>query len=106
MITANGSDNCPVVPGAVLSKLPMIADTKGRLRVSKAQRRDSLTALVRSGEGLPQFARRTGLKYSTLANWVKHSRGGKRSGRKPRLQLLEAVVESPAAAARGTVLVL
>ena len=106
MITANGSDNVPVGPGDVLPKLPVIADTKGRLRVSKAQRRDILTALVRSGEGLPQFARRTGLKYSTLANWVKHSRGGKRSGRPPRLRLLEAVVESPPAAASGTLLVL
>jgi transposase-like protein len=90
----------------VLPKLPVIADTQGRLRVSKAQRRDILTALARSGEGLPQFARRTGLKYSTLANWVKHSRGGKRLGRPPRLPLLEAVVESPQAAASGPLLVL
>jgi transposase-like protein len=106
MITANGSDNSSVTPGAVLPKLPVIADTKGRLRVSKAQRRDILAALGRSGEGLPQFARRTGLKYSTLANWAKHSRRGKRSGRQPRLRLLEAVVESPQAAATGTLLVL
>ena len=106
MITTSGSDNSSVAPGAALPKLPVTADTKGRLRVSKAQRRDILSALVRSGEGLPQFARRTGLKYSTLANWVKHSRGGKRSGRQPRLRLLEAVVESPPAAASGTLLVL
>jgi hypothetical protein len=90
----------------MLPKLPVIADTKGRLRVSQAQRRDILTALVRSGEGLPQFARRTGLKYSTLANWVKHSGRGKRWGRPPRLRLLEAVVESPQAAATGPLLVL
>src|SRR5271154_5922365 len=93
MITTSGSDNSTVASGAVLPKLPVLADTKGRLRISKAQRRDILTALIRSGEGLPQFARRTGLKYSTLANWVKHSRGGKRSGRQPRLRLLEAVVD-------------
>ncbi len=106
MITENGSDNSSIAPEAVFPKLPVIADTKGRVRVSKAQRRGILTALIRSGEGLPQFARRTGLKYSTLANWVKQSRGGKRSGRQPRLQLLEAVVESPPAAASGTLLVL
>jgi len=106
MITANGSDNSSLAAEAVLPKLPVMADTKGRLRVSKAQRRDILTALIRSGEGLPQFARRTGLKYSTLANWVKDSRGSKRSGRQPRLRLLEAVVESAPAAASGTLLLL
>ena len=106
MITANGSDNSSVMPGAVLPKLPVTADTKGRLRVSKAQRRDILAALVRSGDGLPQFARRNGLRYSTLANWVKQSRRGKRSGQQPRLRLLEAVVESSQVAATGTLLVL
>ena len=105
MITANGSDNSSVTPGAVLPKLPVRADTKGRLWVSKAQRRDILAALVRSGESLPQFARRTGLKYSTLARWVQSSRP-KQSGRRPRLRLLEAVVESSPVAATGTLLVL
>ena len=74
-------------------KFPVTADTKGRLRVSQAQRRDILAAWSRSRESLPQFARRTGLKYSTLARWVQNSRGAKRSG-PPRLQLLEAVIES------------
>ena len=92
MIITSGSDNSPVAAGTVRPEVPVVVDTRGRLRVSKFQRRDILTALIRSGEGLPQFARRTGLKYSTLANWVKHSRGGKRSGRQPRLRLLEAVV--------------
>ena len=81
-------------------------DTKGRLRVSKAQRRDILVALARSGESLPRFARRTGLKYSTLANWVQRSRRSKDSGRPPRLRLLEAVVESAPMAAAGCPLVL
>ena len=90
----------------MLPKLPVLADTNGRLRVSKAQRRDILAVLARSGEGLPQFARRTGLKYSTLANWVKHRRHGQRSGRPPRLRLLEAVVESPQVGVAGTALAL
>jgi transposase-like protein len=106
MIISSASDNSTVATAAVRPEVPVVADTRGRLRVSKAQRRDILAALARSGEGLPQFARRTGLKYSTLANWVKHNRGGKRSGRQPRLRLLEAVVESPAAAASGTLVVL
>ena len=74
--------------------------------LSKAQRRDLLAALARSGESLPRFARRTGLKYSTLANWVQHSRRAKDSGRPPRLRLLEAVVESAPVAADGSPLVL
>jgi transposase-like protein len=101
MITTSGSDDSSVAPAAVMPKLPVIADTKGRLRVSKAQRRDILEALARSGESLPQFARRTGLKYSTLANWVKQSHRSKRPRRPPGLRLLEAVVEStPTAASR------
>jgi DNA-binding transcriptional regulator YiaG len=95
-----------VESAAVVPKLPVIADTKGRLRVSKAQRRDILAALARSGESLPRFARRTGLKYSTLANWVQRSRRSKRSVQPPRLRLLEAVVESPQVAATGTPLIL
>jgi transposase-like protein len=84
-----------------MPKVPATTDTQGRLRVSKAQRRDLLAALARSGESLPRFARRTGLKYSTLANWVQHSRRAKDSGRPPRLRLLEAVVESAQVAAAG-----
>ena len=106
MITASGSDNSSAVAAAVTPKVPVTADTKGRMRVSKAQRRDILAALARSGESLPQFARRTGLKYSTLANWVQRSRRSKPSGREPRLRLLEAVVESSQVAEAGTALVL
>ena len=90
----------------MMPKVPVTADTKGRLRVSKAQRRDILAALARSGESLPRFARRTGLKYSTLANWVQRSRGSKPSGRPPRLRLLEAVVGPSQVAATGPALVL
>jgi hypothetical protein len=60
MITLNGSDNSTIEPAGVTAKLPVMADTQGRLRISKAQRRDILAALARSGESLPQFARRMG----------------------------------------------
>lgn len=90
---------------AALPKLPVIADTAGRLRVTKAQRRDILAAFGRSGESLPRFARRLGIKYSTLARWVQLSRP-KPTGRKPALRLVEAVVEPPPAPAAGTLLVL
>lgn len=106
MITTRGSDNSSEAPAAVMPKVPVTADTKGRLRVSKVQRRDILAALARSGESLPQFARRTGLKYSTLANWVQRSRGSKPAGRPSRLRLLEAVVEPSQVAATSPALVL
>ena len=105
MITTSGSDNSSDAGAAVMPKLPVIADTKGRLRVTKAQRRDILAALARSGESLPRYARRIGLKYSTLARWVQVSRA-KPAGRKPALRLLEALVESAPVGAAGTVLVL
>ena len=91
MITARGADHSSEVPAAVLPKLPATVDTQGRLRVSKAQRREILAALARSGESLPQFARRTGLKYATLARWVQRNRP-KRPDQPPQLRLLEAVV--------------
>ena len=106
MITTSVADNSSVTAAAVMPQVPVVADTKGRLRVSKGQRRDILAALARSGESLPRFARRTGLKYSTLANWVQHSRRSKLSERPPRLQLLEAVIESAQVAAAGSPLVL
>ena len=88
-----------------MPKLPVIADTKGRLRVTEAQRRDILAALARSGESLPRFAQRIGLKYSTLARWMQVHRA-KPAGEKPALRLLEAMVESSPVTAVGTVLVL
>jgi hypothetical protein len=54
---------------------------------------------------VPQFARRTGIKYSTLARWVQDRRP-KPAARPPRLRLLEAVVASAPVAAAGTALVL
>lgn len=105
MITASGSDDSSAAPVTVMPKLPVIADTKGRLRVTKAQRRDILAAFSRSGESLPRFARRIGLKYSTVARWVQHSRP-QPSGRKSALRLLEAIVSSSPVTAPGTVLVL
>lgn len=93
MIIASGSE-APAVSAAVLPKLPVTVDTKGRVRVSKEQRRDILAVLTRSGESLPRFAQRTGLKYSTLARWVQLSRRTPRPRRQPPVRLLEAVVAS------------
>ena len=105
MITASSSDSSSAVPAAVIPKVAVVTDTKGRLRMSKAQRRGILAAFDRSGESVPRFARRTGLKYSTLARWVQHRRA-KPTGRPPRLRLLEAVVEPAQVTAAGPALVL
>jgi len=98
MITPSSSAAPTAASAVVAPKLPVHLDTKGRLRVSQAQRRDILAALTRSGESLPRFATRTGLKYSTLARWVQHDRRRQPPGRKPAVRLLEAVVSPPAPA--------
>lgn len=76
----------------MLPKLPVTADTKGRVRTSKAQRRVILAQFENSGMSAAEFARRTGLKYSTFALWVQRYRRTKRPERKSPLHLLEAVV--------------
>lgn len=92
--------------GAVLPKLPATLDTQGRLRVSREQRRGILAALARSGESVPGFARRAGLKYSTLARWVQHDRRAKRPKGQPQLRWLEAVVETTQGNGSGSSLLL
>jgi len=83
-----------------MPKLPVTADTKGRLRASKEQRRVILAKFEESGLSAARFAQRSGLKYSTFAAWVQRYRRVKRPERKPALRLLEAVV-APTAPAVG-----
>jgi hypothetical protein len=67
MVSTNGSDAVSVAQGAILSKLPATADSKGRLRTSREQRRVILVEFERSGISTAAFAQRTGLKYSAFA---------------------------------------
>jgi transposase-like protein len=76
--------------------LPVTVDTKGRVRASKEQRRIILAEFERSGLSAAQFARQSGLKYSTFAGWLQRSRRRSRPGPKSKVRLLEAVV-GPAA---------
>jgi hypothetical protein len=94
MITTSGSDAVSLALPAV-AKLPVVLDAKGRVRVSKEQRQVILAEFERSGEAMPAFARRSGLKYSTLAAWVAHRRSSRRPARKTPLRLLEAVLPTP-----------
>ena len=63
------------------------------MRASKEQRRVILAEFERSGVSAAQFAKRTGLKYSTLAGWLQRYRRTKPQARARRVRLLEAVVE-------------
>ena len=89
MISAKPSDCPPTV--AVISKLPATLDSKGRVRISKKQRRVILAEFERSGLSAARFARQTGLKYPTFAAWVQRYRRLKRPPAKPPLRLLEGV---------------
>ena len=74
------------------AKLPVTLDTKGRVRTSREQRRLILAEFERSGVSAVEFARRSGLKYSTLAGWRHRHRRSKRSGTVRPVRLLEAVL--------------
>jgi len=80
-------------------------DTKGRVRTSAEQRRLILAELERSGLSAAQFAKRTGLKYSTLAAWVQRERRGKTLHQGRPVRLLEAVVD-PAPGGTSSALIL
>jgi hypothetical protein len=82
-----------------MPKLPVTADSKGRLRASKEQRCVILAKFAQSGMSAAQFAKRTGLKYSTFAGWLQRYGRTKRPERKPAMRLLEAVVAPAAPAA-------
>jgi transposase-like protein len=92
MTSTSGSDCSSVTPAAVLPKLPVTLDTKGRVRTSREQRRVILAEFERSGVSAARFAQRAGLKYSTFAAWVQRYRRTKRPKRRSPLRLLEAVV--------------
>jgi hypothetical protein len=104
MITPSGFDSVPALASSLPAKLPVTLDTKGRVRTSREQRRVILTGFERSGLSAAEFARRTGLKYSTFALWVQRYRRTKRPARKAPVRLLEAVLTTATPATMLTVL--
>ena len=85
------------------AKLPVTVDSRGRVRTSREQRRLILDEFARSGMSAVEFARRSGLKYSTLAGWRHRHHHSKRPGRPQPVRLLEAVLPAsslPALSAR------
>jgi hypothetical protein len=106
MTSTNGTDSVSAVASSLVPQVPVTLDTKGRVRTSKGQRRTILAEFERSGMSAAQFAKRTGLKYSTLAGWLQRARRNQPLKRARRLRLLEAVVESTAGMVAGAALVL
>lgn len=104
MIPPSSSDSVPALASASAAKLPVTVDTKGRVRTSREQRRLLLAEFERSGVSAAEFARRTGLKYSTFAAWVQRYRRTKRPVRNAPVRLLEAVLTTPTPATVLTVL--
>lgn len=106
MITTNScdSDAPATVPSSAIEQVPVTLDSKGRVRVTKEQRRAILEKLEQSGVSAAQFARLTGLKYSTLAGWRQRHRRRQRQGPTRPVQLLEAVVTSAQSASAPVVL--
>ena len=92
MTSTTDSDSSSLTPAGLSSALPVTLDTRGRLRTSKEQRRLILAEFERSGLSAAQFARQSGLKYSTFAGWMQRYRRRKREGVKSPVRLLEAVV--------------
>jgi transposase-like protein len=80
-------------------------DTRGRVRTSLEQRRLILAEFERSGLSAVQFAKRAGLKHSTLAAWVLRERRSKTTSPAPPLRLLEAVVGPAPGGASSSLLV-
>jgi hypothetical protein len=89
MTSTNGSDSSAVVTSPVIQEVPVTVDSKGRVRASKEQRRVILAEFERSRMSAAQFAKRAGLKYSTLAGWLQRYRRAKSKGRSEPVRLLE-----------------
>ena len=67
-------------------------DTKGRLRVSKEQRKAVLAKFEQSGMSAAKFAAVAGIKYSTLAGWLQRYRRRKPRVTSKRVRWVEAVI--------------
>jgi len=93
MTTTSSPETSTSVPSCSIQNVPVTMDSKGRVRVSKEQRQPILTEFERSRVSATQFAKRIGLKYSTLAGWLQRYRRAKSRRCARSVRLLEAVVE-------------
>ena len=96
MISTSSSAEVASLDSALISKLPVTLDARGRVRASKEQQQVILAEFERSRMSAVQFAKTHGLKYSTFAYWVARQRRSQAPGGQPALRLLEAVITPPA----------
>lgn len=68
------------------------SDSKGRLRISKEQRKAVLAKFEQSGMSAPKFAALAGIKYSTLAGWLQRRRRGKARIPSKGVRFVEALI--------------
>ena len=73
------------------------ADKRGRIRVTRERRQSLIQEFEQSGLSAAQFAQVCGVKYQTLATWIRKAHRAKPTGRKPGnsptpLQWFETVV--------------
>lgn len=87
------------VASAVAESVLVTTDSRGRVRISKEQRRAVLAQFEQSGLSAAKFAKVAGLKYSTLAGWLQRYRRSKPKRRPGRMRLLEAVIDPAGSAA-------
>ena len=87
------------VASPVAESVLVTTDSRGRVRVSKEQRRAVLAQFEQSGLSAAKFAKVAGLKYSTLAGWLQRYRRSKPKARPGRMRLLEAVIDPAGSAA-------
>lgn len=92
--TSSSTEASAPIPSPAIQDLLVTLDTKGRVRVSKDQRRVILAEFDRSGVSAARFAKLTGLKYSTFAGWVQRYRRAKPKRPTKPLRLLEAVIDT------------
>lgn len=70
------------------------SDSKGRLRISKEQRKEVLARFEQSGMSAAKFAVVSGIKYSTLAGWLQRYRRPKSRVTKG-VRLVEVIGANP-----------
>jgi hypothetical protein len=93
MTSTSSPDSSSPSVSTSLPRVPVTLDSKGRVRVAKEQRRLVLAEFERSGISAAQFAKVSGIKYSTFAGWLQRQRRAKPKGQPRAVRLLEAVVE-------------
>src|SRR5579862_9676739 len=93
MTSTSSGDLSPLSPMPGVENVPVTLDSKGRVRATMEQRQVIIAEYERSGVSAAQFAKRSGMKYSTFAGWLARYRRNKRQGSTRAVRLLEAVVE-------------